>query len=232
MGKLRRIKNQIELSPSEDTLTLRDPRELSEINEESDTELVREDADIDGLDRLVQRTIEGHDRYSAMMDAAMTVELHRLLPLTRREASDPHLWAWLGWVRYPHFVAWRWKPMRDGFRSKDRFVGTRVRQTFARLWWAAELTVFDGGDYTLTERLLGLPGFQDTYEAIFGRAFCQRPPAIRSFVDVVGHQPPKVVRETSKELSYLLTTLVLETLSEEELRQILDELVSKVRSRG
>lgn len=228
MSKLRRIKTHVNLAPSEDMLTLDDPRGLQEIDEESDCEILREDIETENLDRLVQRTMEQHPRYAASMDSSMAVEVHRLLPLSRREASDRHLWAWLGWVRYPDFVAWRWKPRSNGLRSPDRFVGNRVRQAFARLWWAAELTVAGDGNYELTERLLGLPGFQDVYEGIFGRAFCQYPPAIRAFIDVVGTAPEAIIRQTAKEFSYLLTTLVLESLSESELREILRHLVADV----
>jgi hypothetical protein len=46
----------------------------------------------------------------------------------------------------------------------------------------------------------------------------------------VGPRSETVVRETAKELGYLLTTLVLEALSEEELREILTELTAAVKA--
>ena len=232
MPELRRIRSRVELAMSEEARAADDPRELSDISEAIQTEVVRADIAIEELDELVDHIRRTHKQYDAGIDAAMAVRLHQILSLTRREAADRYLWAWLGFVRYPHLVAWRWRPQAgSGLRTVDRFVGNRVRQTFARLWWAAELTLAPGSDYALTKRLLELRGFQDVYEAIFGRAFCQYLPALSAFVEVVGPKPEEVVRETAKEFGYLLTTLVLEALSEIDLRSILQELAERVEAR-
>lgn len=231
MPELRRIRSHVELAVSEEARAATDPRDLIGISEPLQTEVVRAGLKVDDLDELVGQTLRTQKQYDAGIDAAMAIHLHQVLPITRREAADRHLWAWLGLVRYPHLVAWRWKPQAgSGLRSVDRFVGNRVRQTFARLWWAAELTVAPSGDYALTRSLLELRGFQDVYEAIFGRAFCQYRPAMSAFVEVVGSKPEEIVRETAKEFGYLLTTLVLEALSESDLQKILQELAEHVEA--
>lgn len=232
MAELRRFRDDVELIVADEVRRAQDPRGLVGVDEESQTEIVRTDIDVGGLDRLVETIVTNHDCHDPAMDKSMVVELHQLLPLTRRQAADRRLWAWLGLVRYPHLVAHRWEPSGEAkLRSVERFVGGRVRQTVARLWWAAELTVREGSDYSLTRDLFGLSGFQDVYEAIFGRAFCQYEPAMTAFVAEVGAKSEGVVRETAKELGYVLTTLALEALSESELRIVLADLVDRVEAR-
>ena len=72
-----------------------------------------------------------------------------------------------------------------------------VRHAFARLWWAAELTV-DGDDYRLTEKLLAMRGFQDAYEGFFGREFSHYRPALEAAIEVLESRKEKVVRETCR----------------------------------
>jgi hypothetical protein len=230
LPELRRIRDHVALTLTEDALRAPDPRGLIELDQDDDTELARGDIDIAPLDRLVESTIARFTAGDTAMDRHLALQLHRLLPITRREAGDRRLWAWLGMARYPHFVAHRWLPGRSGIRAEERFQGDRVRQAFARLWWAVELSA-DGDDHALTDRMFALEGFQDLYESVFGRAFATFRPALAAFVDVVGNHPEAVVRETAKELNYLLTTLVLETLSDDDLRTELAELVRTVEGR-
>lgn len=82
-------------------------------------------------------------------DGVCAERLHRHLPLTRLQASDERLWAWLGHARFPDYVAARWKPADA--TAPDRlqrhletrwFYGkaARARNALGRLWWGAELT--------------------------------------------------------------------------------------------
>lgn len=228
MITLSRIKNHVDLSLSEPFLMAEAPRDDIHFNNERDSETVRADIDVNALDALVAQTMAEHDRFATSMDAAMAVGLHQLLPITRREAADNRMWAWLGLIRYPEFVGWRWKPGKTGLRSAERFCGGSVRQTFARLWWASELTIDEDGDYALTEKLLNLGGFQDVYEAIFGRAFCQHRPALKAFTDILGELPEKTIRDSAKEFGYLLTTMVLEDMNEEDISGALKNIAAIV----
>jgi len=188
--------------------------------------------DLGALDAVVDGALMTFRRYDTAMDRAIALDVHAALPICRRTASDRRMWAWLGIEAYPDLVAWRWKPNdADGSRTRDRFSGSLVRQTFARLWWAVELTKGDDGSRELTERMLGLPGFQDVYETIFGRSFCQYRPALEAFVEVVGERPEAVVRMVAKEFGYLTTTLLLEAMSREEIAEELERLVLLVEAR-
>ncbi|MGW2009388.1 DUF6339 family protein [Streptomyces nigrescens] len=84
-------------------------------------------------------------------DAWLAPRLHETLRLTRREAAEKGLWTYLALGVAPDYVVWRHlpEPKADGSRvrvARDKFVGPHYKQSFARLWWAAEL-FRDGSDY-------------------------------------------------------------------------------------
>lgn len=230
MSKILRFRSHIDLDLPEDFLNEESTFEFP-FDPERDGEVVRDDIDVKALDALISEVKDSFGQYDTAMDAAMAQRLHEMLPFSRREAANNRMWAWLGVVKYPEFVGWRWKPKEEtGLRSRERFSGGAVRQTFARLWWAAELTVGPDADYSLTDDLFALSGLQDVYEAIFGRAFCQFRPAMSEFISKVGSKSEAVVRDTAKEFGYLLTTEVLEAMSEDELAGSLAELAVTVES--
>ncbi|NKS01202.1 hypothetical protein GTA09_19910 [Rhodococcus hoagii] len=76
-------------------------------------------------------------------DGWLAPRLHYALRLTRAEASDPDVWAWLA-VRFHWYVEWRWEG-RKGI-VENRWRGEIHKQAFARLWWGAEL-FRNGADY-------------------------------------------------------------------------------------
>ena len=234
MADLRTLREHVILTLDSEFLAADDPRGILAYDAIVDTQPVRADVDMNKLDALVDEMMSTYSRYDTETDKAMAIRLHRILNVSRRQASDRHMWTWLGTCRYPHFVAWRWKPAvkgsNEGLRASNRFLGDPVRNAFARLWWAAEFTR-DEDSYGLTDQLLSLSGFQDGYEAMFGRSFCQYRPALRAFIEEVGPKQGKVLRETAREFGYLLTTLVLEACSYERLAATLRELVREVESR-
>lgn len=81
-------------------------------------------------------------------DRWLAPRLHFALRLTRAEASDPDLWAWLA-VRFHRYVEWRWEG-RKGI-VENRWRGEIHKQSFARLWWGGEL-FRNGPDYRSVER--------------------------------------------------------------------------------
>jgi hypothetical protein len=93
-------------------------------------------------------------------DGWLAPRVHATLRLTRRDAADRRLWAYLGAVALPDYVRWRWRDPDDHTApvAIDRFVGGATINALSWLWWAAELTR-DGGDYGPTERALSGPGF-------------------------------------------------------------------------
>jgi hypothetical protein len=228
MPELRKIRDDFALDLGAEFLISDVPSELLHEFPETCWEIFAPDLETTGLDSLIAKTIEDNERCSTGMDLAMAISLHRTLPLTRRQASDSGFWSWLGVIHAPDFVAWRWAPNPGtGMRSRERYSGSRVRQTFARLWWAAELTR-DGTDYSLTAELLNMPGFQDVYEAIFGRAFGNYRPAMAAFVTVIEGKSEKQIRRLARELGYALTTTVLETATEAELKNLMAGIFRKI----
>ena len=90
-------------------------------------------------------------------DAWLAPRLHATLRMTRREASNKELWAFLALQVAPDYVTWRHQPSgrrradaEPGMTRSVRFVGAHDLQAFARLWWAAEL-FRDGADYRSAE---------------------------------------------------------------------------------
>ncbi|MGW0824194.1 DUF6339 family protein [Streptomyces sp. NPDC002845] len=91
------------------------------------------------------------DERPTTADAWLAPRLHETLRLTRREAAERRLWTYLALGVAPDYVVWRHLPEPKADRShgrvaRDKFVGPHYKQTFARLWWAAEL-FRDGSDY-------------------------------------------------------------------------------------
>lgn len=88
-------------------------------------------------------------------DSWLPPRLHATLRLSRREAADPRLWNFLALRLAPDYVLWR-NPPRSSRNSpvpqtnSSHFVGAFHKQTFARLWWAAEL-YRNGSDYRPVE---------------------------------------------------------------------------------
>lgn len=184
---------------------------------------------LDPVRALLEKAMADFAPGDAQVDATLAIPLHEAVQLTRREAADRRLWAWLGLTAFPEYVAHRWPPaQKTGKRTAARFSGSRVRQTFSRLWWLVELTRSPRKSYELTNRLLSMPGFQDVYEAIFGRAFCGYYPAIEAFIKVIDGERAEVIRQTAKDFSNVLSTMVLESMSETELRALLWDLKDSV----
>ena len=229
MSNLMKIKDTVEILLGEEFLSEDTPSSLVMYDSPAYVEEVSATVDIAAIDEIINQVMSSYQRYDTEMDSGMVCDFHRTLPISRRDASDSRLWAWLGIAKYPDFVAWRWKPSAaTGLRTTTRFYGDRVRQTFSRLWWAAELTR-SKDDYSLTRDMFNLPGFQDIYEAVFGRAFGNCQPALAAFVEVVGKKPEKYIRNFAKELGYVLTTSALETMDKDELVSFMKELDASIQ---
>ena len=184
-----------------------------------------------------------HEPGDAGMDGALAIRLHELLPVPRSLAGDHRLWTWLGACRYPEFVAHRWR--NNGKTAMERYSGPSIRQAFARLWWMVEMTkqCKDGvPDYSITRQLLDVPAFQDFQEALFGRKCSRYELVLVAAVDCLSDRKlparnsisvsyEKLRREVLKEFVCLLSTLVLESMSEDELRKELTQIKDVVAER-
>ena len=223
MSDLKRFSSKPRLSQAFLNSKSPDPEAEFEV-EDMDTKLPIDLMNIRGvLNEAMNKVKDGGTR----LDVHTAIELHRALPLTRSEAADMHMWWWIAAGYAPDYVASRFYNNKNGEVKIDRYLGSRVRNTFARLWWAAELTSTEG-DYVLTEAYLNLSGFQDLNEAISGRLFANYFPAVSAFIEVVGASDEGTIRETAKGFNAMLSTVVLEDFSAEELSEEIKWLVDRV----
>ncbi|MEV6231038.1 DUF6339 family protein [Saccharopolyspora shandongensis] len=113
----------------------------------------------DELRALIEETMERFSGARTASDAWLAPRLHASLRLTRREAADAGIWNYLALRLAPDYVLWRFPPRKAKETSEDqvnaaRFVGQYHTQSFARLWWAAEL-FRDGPNYRPVEIFCG-----------------------------------------------------------------------------
>ncbi len=167
----------------------------------------------------------------AVLDRALAEPLHRALAhLTPRQASDMGLWHWLCIAALPDVVSWRWygaatiSPEALQQRSlAERFLGAGTprgisRNALARLWWCAESLYSADDGYHLTRQVLTR---QDLFQAVFERDFGLYPPAARACVRHFEGASEEEWRRGTLRLNHYLTTIVLETLSEEDMLELL-----------
>jgi hypothetical protein len=96
----------------------------------------------------------------ATSDRWLAPRLHYALRLTRAQAGDRNLWAWLA-MRYSAYVNWRWANPEEVI-SEDRWSGPVNKQALMRLWWGAEL-FRNGADYSTVERAFLNQDFPNSY---------------------------------------------------------------------
>lgn len=176
--------------------------------------------DLDEFDEAMTTVIATTRRWeSSEIDPRAAPEIHRALPLTRREAADPGIWRFLAVVHCPEFIRHRWE-FRSWATIHSRFwrPGTRPdSNTIGRLWWIAELTVVDGG-YDLTRRVLAA---QSLTNPIFVRTLSDYLPAVQAAVDVLEGKPGQVVERVLLRLHRHLSIVPLEGLTREDLARLL-----------
>ncbi len=104
------------------------------------------------LRRLLEEAMHRFADTPPASDAWLAPRLHACVRLTRAEAAERGLWAWLATSEHSDYTMWRWPgrgeeedPTARGTAVK-RFVGSDRDNAIARLWWGAELCR-DGSDY-------------------------------------------------------------------------------------
>ena len=183
------------------------------------------------LDRLIRDHPNPFPEQRAGWDEPLSMELHQCLTgLSRRQATAMGMWHWLCVSQFPHLVWRRWtgrvpddlaqalKPALVG-----RFLGNTTlngvsRNTLARLWWCAETLWSEDDQYELVHLVFRR---QDLFQAVFDREFGLYPPAARACVGVLHEANEQQWRNATRRLNNILTTTVLETLNEGDIRSIL-----------
>ena len=189
------------------------------------------EADFDQFCKEIERCYRDESD-PAKWDARLVEPLHRALAhLPRRLASDMGLWHWLCTTWFRDWVWRRWSqknqsailPDQIPLSLAERFLGGPSlhgfsRNALSRLWWAGECLVDQEGNYLWARRALEK---QDLFQAIFERRFGLYRPAARACLRKYWQAPEKDWREGTKWLNHYLTTLVVESLTEEEILALL-----------
>ena len=86
---------------------------------------------------------EPHDRTKARAaDKEWGEVLHKMMGITRNEASKAEIWNALSCHFMPHLVAWRWEtPGKEAAKVSERWLvqDRQERHAFGRLWWRYEV---------------------------------------------------------------------------------------------
>lgn len=182
--------------------------------------------DLGALDAACDRTIATTAPFDVAMDATLAIALHRALPLSRRDAAEPDLWRFISVVHRPDLVRHRWEN-RVWTTMRRRFwnPGTRPdSHAFARLWWIAELTRRDD-DFALTLRVLERPALANNF---FTRELSAYPPLLEAYLDVLQYAPAPTIEATLRALTRRLSTLLLESLTTDDLRTLLGTIRKRI----
>ena len=136
------------------------------------------DALLEVLDRFMQDNQSAVRSARPATDGSLSPLVHSALRLTRREASDKGIWAWLASGPGRAYTLWRWQG-QDGVIAQDRWFGDIHKQSLARLWWGAEL-FRDGPIYSQY-----LFRHQDIPNSIIHRTFVRNRPLAVSVESVL-----------------------------------------------
>ncbi len=216
--KLKRLADEVQTQITQDLLLTADGSEpFGDFELDFDRSI-----DISALDREMD-SFRGRELQPAD-DAPMALAVRAALPLTPREAADRNVWWWLALRRYPEIVRARWTKTGEGgvpSFSRERMLGQVNRNALSRLWWGAEMvhTLPNPTDYTQL-----VFKNQDLFEAVIGRSLGRYPLALQVILDELSPLQGKEARELVRDLRFLLSTLLLEALTAEDLRKELKQL--------
>ena len=126
------------------------------------------DVDLESFNAIVDEAFIRFGNQPENSDAWLAPRVHASLRITRREAANRELWAFLNIACSPRYVRWRYTSKQGpskGLVEIGRFVGEDSRNAFGRLWWAAEMTR-NGGDYSWTERAMSTTRFSTSWQVL------------------------------------------------------------------
>lgn len=76
--------------------------------------------DLAPLHAVVQEAMKRYEFEPYKSDPWLAPRVHATLRLTRREAANQRIWAYLALVEFPHYVRWRWEgELPEGAEEKD-----------------------------------------------------------------------------------------------------------------
>lgn len=158
-------------------------------------------------------------------DGHVAVALHQSLPLTRREAADMRFWHYLGLVRHPGYIAWRYFDSEQGKTNKHRFIGRFDEHALSRLWWFAELSRQEETGYRCTVETAQSSEFvSGVLENLFGgnRALVA---ALASALFPTGVKPTEAaVRRLFTQTNARLVSVAIDALAPPEIAQLVESI--------
>jgi Family of unknown function (DUF6339) len=155
-------------------------------------------------------------------DGHMAIAIRSALDLTPQQAADRNMWWWLSVVRYPELVRRRFADIKKDTIDANRMIGMkRHRNAFARLWWGGQM-VHELDPWEAYVRMLF--SNQDVFEALIGRDLGKYPRALRIILGVVEGKPGLQARLAIRDLQMLLSTMVLEGMTDEAIETDLRRL--------
>lgn len=195
------------------------PQELDKLQN-----MVRECASLHGYPELVG------DNVSRKFDVQCGILLHQNMRLHPSEASHLEMWAFIGCVLLPDIVRWRFS---GDATDKLRFIGEDRglrRHTFGRLWWRTYLLYQPNWNepYDLFNHL-----YEDDLVQITERNSIAASPLLvktfcLSFLQAVEQYKSvarrDLIREASKRLFRLLSIVSFETLEEEAVQGLINNV--------
>ncbi|EIM05908.1 hypothetical protein A1A1_13842 [Planococcus antarcticus DSM 14505] len=179
-------------------------------------------------------------------DFENAVALHESLPLTRVQAVDERLWAYLSAVEYWNYTQKRWPLEFDS--ASDSSLQTRVltrhllktdstndrpflRNSISRLWWVVEMTKDDErkDKYELTKIILSNT---DLYLQIMERSFFRHEEVIKGILELFSEMGEDVYlknryyRQVIKEVNVMSGIVLLDFLSKEDFKKYVRQNLS------
>lgn len=182
------------------------------------------EVDLDAVRDVFDRAVEEYAPDDSRIEAAVAPEVHRLMPMTRRQAADLGMWQYLAVVHFEDFVRHRWP--EDG-ALQEKFVGEGSTNIYShalnRLWWIPELT-YDAksGDYAFTREIFSYHAAQALLNQVFDRWFSRYRPLANACAEVLVEEGAgdSEIRSTTRRLRQVLSDVQAESLSTEEGRDL------------
>lgn len=200
---------------------------------EPDLEPVEGEVDYEKLDRAVETTKEMFDpdenqTDGSSMDANLAPIVRDAIDISPRVAADSGVWHYLTVVKYPEYVRYRFDVEKD---IEEKFIGTGTnlyQNTFERLWWGAELTKDEGPlKYIGVQKMFAK---QRLANYILDSDFRRYRLASRVFAEEMYKElGKKVIDPTAGRFKKALATYQLESRSESELRDQIQQIRDQVK---
>jgi len=213
---------------------LRGDRTITEADLKDHLIEVEAQAELDALSGSIDTAMENHKKGRHEIEADLAPEVHKKIPLTRRQASEIGIWHYLAIVWRPDFVRHRWPwedPQRTETSMRQKFLGRPTdlyANAFHRMWWHAELTYDEENDsYALTEEVAN---FQRLADWLFDPGFARYKPIVKVCAETLHDEPTEIVNLTMPRVNHAVSTIPIEGQSEDELRAIVEQVESNVKA--